>query len=91
MEPPFPSCPSCGLRFGSAAIWRPRGDSRDVIVLFHDDTSACDKVFGTSAEDQGPPTWLGSLSDYRGDMTQIVSESHFVFDLTVSSKSAPDS
>jgi hypothetical protein len=35
---------------------------------------------------------LGSLSDYRGDMTQIVSESAFAFDLTLpTEQNAPDS
>lgn len=80
------------MRFASAAIWRPRGNSQDVTVLFHGDTGACEKVFGVTEGDQGPPTWLGSLNDYRGDMTQIVSESAFTFDLTVPTEQhAPDS
>jgi hypothetical protein len=56
-----------------------------VIVVFHGGTGECDEVFGRVAVDHGSFARLGSLGDYRGDITPIVRESDFVFDLTADS------
>ena len=56
-----------------------------MIVVFHGGTDECDEVFGRVAVDEDPLTRLGSLGDYRGNITPIVGESDFVFDLTADS------
>jgi hypothetical protein len=81
-KPPFPGCPACGLRFGASGVWRPRGDSRDVIVFFHGRQRRCEAVYGYAVNDDEPLIRLGSLSDYQGNLKPIIEGSDFLFDLT---------
>jgi hypothetical protein len=83
MEPPFPNCPACGLRFGGTGVWRPRVHSPAVVVLFHSHEGPCDKIFGVDSEAGDALVELGSIADYRGDMTAIINASELRFDLTV--------
>ena len=80
-NPPFPNRPTCGHRFGGSGVWRPKDDSRDVVVFFHSTERPCDVVYGSVATENGALIRLGSLDDYQGNMVPIVERSDFLFDL----------
>ena len=81
-NPPFPDWPACGLRFGGSGVWRPIGNSRDVVVFFHGRQRQCEAVYGYAVNNDEPLVRLGSLSDYQGKLKSIIEGSDFLFDLT---------
>jgi hypothetical protein len=84
MEPPFPTCPSCGARYTNAGSHRPKGDQSDVIAYFHS-AGPCDAVWARLAGDPADRfVRLGSLGDYdERQIARLIEESDFVFDLTM--------